>query len=514
MPNLSRFLKPAGLAWRLLLVAALVIPVSLVSPGPPAEAGGWFSRVIPFAGLVGAFRGRNRIYRTANAYEAEKNELYDRYRAKANEMLGERQIRSLRDSQVSAFTKVVGLIEGERTAMEDYAESEKRAARERFHEQVEKIIIDRILASSAATSVLGALTNGIKSSQDFLDRAAGELAGGGGGFMADVQHVSEIAGRVSMVGGVIGGPTGVRIKAFGDRVARLVNKPRDEIQAGIEQVYGELGELGTLVEDLKERGVTLTPSEATREVLITLVTGEDADPEIAQIVDLLLGRAGKDGTFRSRARQALIEHFVARCARMGRRLREAINALNGSDQETSEGSTGALDLCTEIDLARIAAEAAAEGQEPGTVESEHESPAINPEDICALLPVDRSLVTDASAWACVAVIDPLLGCSGCNSRMSIALTDSVEIAQQQAISGSCGNPNFYARGDSPVGDAGMTCTFTGDDEYREGVAQLFFSIIFSYKGYVAGISAMFPGQDAYVLDLARQIVERIDRLPR
>ncbi|MFN2273940.1 MAG: hypothetical protein ACK2TX_03735, partial [Anaerolineales bacterium] len=338
----SAISKPASLAGRLILVAALLLPASLLSSSQPAEAGGGFSRVIPFAGLIGAFHGRNRIYRTANAYEAEKNELYDRYHAKAIEMLQERQIRSLRDSQVSAFTKVVGLIEGERTAMEDYAESEKRAARERFNDQVEQIIIDRILASTAVTQVLGALTNGIQSSQDFLDRALNELSGGGGGFMADVQHVSEVAGRVSMVGGVIGGPTGARIKAFGDKVAGLVNKPRDEIQAGIEQVYGELGELGTLVEDLKARGVTLTPSEATREVLITLVTGEDADPAMAQIVDLLLGRAGKDGTFRSRARQALIANFVARCASMGRRLREAIDALNGGEAGSGEGSASTL----------------------------------------------------------------------------------------------------------------------------------------------------------------------------
>ncbi|MFN2149355.1 MAG: hypothetical protein ACK2T2_13295 [Anaerolineales bacterium] len=352
----SAISKPASLAGRLILVAALLLPASLLSSSQPAEAGGGFSRVIPFAGLIGAFHGRNRIYRTANAYEAEKNELYDRYHAKAIEMLQERQIRSLRDSQVSAFTKVVGLIEGERTAMEDYAESEKRAARERFNDQVEQIIIDRILASTAVTQVLGALTNGIQSSQDFLDRALNELSGGGGGFMADVQHVSEVAGRVSMVGGVIGGPTGARIKAFGDKVAGLVNKPRDEIQAGIEQVYGELGELGTLVEDLKARGVTLTPSEATREVLITLVTGEDADPAMAQIVDLLLGRAGKDGTFRSRARQALIANFVARCASMGRRLREAIDALNGGEAGSGEGNASTLSLCSELDLEKIAAE--------------------------------------------------------------------------------------------------------------------------------------------------------------
>lgn len=369
MRNLSRVSKPASIAARLLLVAALLLPASLLGSSRPAEAGGGFSRVIPFAGLIGAFRGRNRIYRTAEAYMDEKNDLYDRYHAKAIEMLRERELRGLRDSQAAAFTKVVGLIEGERKAMEDYAESEKRGARERFNDQIEKLIIDRILASTAATQVLGALTNGIRSSQDFLDRALNELSGGGGGFMADVQRVSEIAGRVSMVGGVIGGQAGARIKAFGDKVADLANKPRDEISAGIEQVYGELGDLNALVEDLKARGVTLTPSEASREVLITLVTGEDADPEVARIVDLLLGRAGKDGTFRSRARQALIANFVARCARMGQRLRDEINALYSGDQGSGEGYTSTLSLCSELNLDKIAAEVITGGDAPEAGES-------------------------------------------------------------------------------------------------------------------------------------------------
>lgn len=355
-------LKSLSIAWRLTLVAMFAIPAALFAPAAPAESGGGFSRVIPIVGVVGAIRARNRIYRTANAYMAEKNALYDRYHEKAREMLAEREIRSLRDSQTGAFIKIVGVIEGERRAMEDYAEMEKRAAREQFHDSLEEIIVNRILASVTAGQVLGALTKGLQSSQGFIDSAIDEISGGGGGLMADVQRASEIAGRVSMVGGLIGGPTGAKIKAFGDRVAGLVNKPRAEIRAGLEQVQAELGDIEGWVEDLKARGVTLTPSEVGREVLITAVTGEDADPHIRSIVDMLLGRAGLDGTFRSRAREALIGNYVARCAAMGQRLREAINALRNGDPDSGEGYTSALELCTEVDLERIAQEAVEEDQ--------------------------------------------------------------------------------------------------------------------------------------------------------
>jgi hypothetical protein len=181
------------------------------------------------------------------------------------------------------------------------------------------------------------------------------------------------------------------------------------------------------------------------------------------------------------------------------------------------GQEQALSVCNAIDLDQMAQEAQATSQAAmltETPETDVAPPNIKPEDICSLLPVDRSLVTDASELSCVAVIDALLGCSGCNSRMSISLTESEEHAQQSALAGSCGNPKFFARGDSPVGDVGYTCAYTGDDPYREGVAQSYFIIIFSYGPYVASISARYPGQEAYVVSLAQGIVDRIDRLPR
>jgi hypothetical protein len=519
-PMLKRNVRIAWrLTWRVGLVVLIAVPVSLLSTPNRVDAagGGLLSDVIPFAGILAGWRGRNRIYRTANAYMAEKREYYDRLRAKAQEQLEARQIGGLRDSQVAAYVKVVALIEGERQAMIDFSESEKRAARDAFIEQIEQAIVNRILGSNAATRVLGALAKGVRSSQDLIDRALDELSGGGSGALADVQRVRRIASRMTIAGQLIGGNAGRGIRNAGARIVAAIDRPTGEIQAGLEQVRGELGELGAAVSDLQARGVTPTASQVTREVAVKVVTGEEVDPAVEAIISLLAGKAGREGgTFRGRARSALIGNFVARCAAIGKRYREAVARLEGEAAGDAMSDEQSISICNAIDLDELAEEAQATSQAAmltETPDTELSSPEVSLEDLCTLLPIDEDLVTDASPTSCVATIDPLVGCSGCNSRMSITQLGSPEEAQQGALSGSCGNPKFSARGDSPLGDAGITCIDISGEAYREGVAQSYYYIIFSYGPYVASISSTFPGQEALVLELGQGIIERIDLLP-
>jgi len=99
------------------------------------------------------------------------------------------------------------------------------------------------------------------------------------------------------------------------------------------------------------------------------------------------------------------------------------------------------------------------------------------------------------------------------SSISITRSDSVEIAQQFAGDVRCGNPNFYAKGESPIGDMGGACTFFGDTPYREGVAQGFYYLSFSYGRYLIAINMTYPGQEALALSLGQEVIERIDALP-
>ena len=122
------------------------------------------------------------------------------------------------------------------------------------------------------------------------------------------------------------------------------------------------------------------------------------------------------------------------------------------------------------------------------------------------------MVINPSQDACVAEFDSLIGCGQCGSKISVTRTESMEMAQQSADSGRCGNPKFSALGDSPLGDTGITCTNISGDEYREGVAQSYFHIAFSYGRYVASVTTGYPGQEDLVLSLGQGIIDRIDSL--
>jgi len=266
--------------WRLLLALMIALPATLAAGVTDVQAGG--GGPIPLLGLITGVIKRNRVYKTANGFINDKAQYYDTLRETARQQLLDREMTSgLRDNQVAAYMKVVALIEGERESMFVFAESEKKAARDEFIDVVQDEITGRMLASNPATALLGAMGKGVNSSQDFLEAALDKISGGGGGVLEDVQKVRRIAERMTIAGGLIGGDFGKAIRSAGAKVVDIIDKPTAEIEAGLIQVQGELGELGSLVSELQEQGYKPTASETTREVVITLVTGEEADPAIA-----------------------------------------------------------------------------------------------------------------------------------------------------------------------------------------------------------------------------------------
>lgn len=346
--------------WRLVLAVVIAFPSALVYPAP-AEGGGFFSDVVPFVGIISAHKARNRVYNAANPYIQEKREYYDRLREKAREQLATREISSLRDSQVAAYVKLVGLIEGEREAMINFAESEKRAAREKFINTVEDIAFDRILASSFATRALGALSKGVNSSQGLVDRALDELTGGGSSALEKVQRIRRIASKVTKAGGLIGGSVGEKIQAIGGSIVQTIDRPTAEIEASLEKVQGDLADLQGEIADLQARGVQPTSSQVTRDVAIRVVTGEEAEPEVEAIVSVLAGKiTGRGGTFRERARSALIGTFVARCAAIGQRYRATIARLEGEAAGETMSDEQAVAPCNAIDLDQLEQESLVE----------------------------------------------------------------------------------------------------------------------------------------------------------
>lgn len=158
---LLRLLSPVLLCS---LVAATVLPEGVVMP-PAASARGGIESLAPFLGMVSAIFSRNRTYRSAEEFIAERNRYYDAQRATLRTQLLERSIGGLRTSQVSAYIKTVTMIEAERKQAQAFAESIKRNARADFHSALQQELQSRLLAPGVATQVLGAIITGLGDSQ-------------------------------------------------------------------------------------------------------------------------------------------------------------------------------------------------------------------------------------------------------------------------------------------------------------------------------------------------------------
>jgi flagellar basal body rod protein FlgC/cell division septation protein DedD len=345
------------ICWRLLVVGVMTLPISLLAAPYGVTANAPESDVVPVMRIFVAWVGRNRVYRTANAYISAQNDYYDRLHAKALEQLRARELGGLRTSQVAAYVKAVALIEREREAMIQFAESEKRAARTEFIEQANNTVVNVMLSTSAATRVLGAMTDGVRSSKGMINRALDELGGGGSGALAEVQQVRETASWVGMAGEIVGGNVGSRIRAVANGVVDTIERPTAEIEAGLVQVLGDLDGLEASIEDLEARGRQPTASEVASDAVMIVATGEQSDPAAEAIVDLLAGKAGQNGGgFRDRARAALAGNVMARCAAIGTRYREVLFQLEMSVTDEEARDTIQVPSCSVVDLGALARE--------------------------------------------------------------------------------------------------------------------------------------------------------------
>lgn len=503
--------------WRFTLALAVAVPAVFTAPVPEVSAGDGVSDVIPFLGLFSAWIRRNRTYRTANAYINEKQAYYDKLHDKALEQLKTRSVGGLRKSQVAAYIKVVVMIEQERSALIDFAESEKRGARADFHDTLADQSVGYILRTTSLGRVLGAMRRGIDTSQEMIDRVVEELTGGGSGLLGEVQQVRRVAERLVVVGGAIGGKAGSDIRSAAGRVVDVVDRPTAEIRAGLEQVSGDLAVLDSRVAEIQSKGYSPTGAELAEEGAVSLVSGEAADPAVEAIVGLLVARSGGKGDFRGRARSALVGQFVARCAAVADRFQQAVADLEGAAAGEALSDQEKISACQAIDIDELEEEAQATTEAAlmtETPEVDAAPPDVDPVDPCSLLPVDESRIVNASEEFCVVNIDHLTNCGGCNDKLSISRMADRETAMEWVPQGNCGNPRFHARGETPIGDAGFTCTNMSGEEYRPGVAQSYYDLMFSYQEYLVSLHAGYPGQEGVLIDLGQQIISRIDLLPR
>jgi hypothetical protein len=152
---------------------------------------------------------------------------------------------------------------------------------------------------------------------------------------------------------------GQTIRKAGSKVVELIDKPTREIEEGLIQVQGELGALGDLVRGLQDKGYRPTASETTKEVVITLITGEDSQSAVVnQIVDMLVAKHGGGGSIRDRARAIQQGNLAARCAARVEQIRQIMYRMEVDPNGEEEDPPGMYPTCQTVDLTGMVEEAA------------------------------------------------------------------------------------------------------------------------------------------------------------
>ena len=158
---------------------------------------------------------------------------------------------------------------------------------------------------------------------------------------------------------MIGGNFGKAIQRAGSNISDFINKPTAEIESGLIQVQEELGALGDLVSGLQDQGYRPTASQTTKDVVISLVTGEESDnPTINQIVDMVIAKHGRGGDFRDRAKAILLGNISARCAARVEQMRRVVFKLQMEPAEYEADEPSDIPACAVIDMTALVEEAA------------------------------------------------------------------------------------------------------------------------------------------------------------
>ncbi len=313
--------------------------------------GGGLSGVIPVVGFFVGWSHRNRVYRQAEQFIADRNAYYDKLRETARSQLINRDVGGLRTSQVAAYTKLVAMIEDQRKAELAVAEASKNQARQAFNKRVEGIITQRLLGTGMLQRVFGAVTKGVNSSQNLLDNAIQGLSGGAGGVLGDIQRIQSTARDVERWAAAIGGPTGARLRATAGRIASALERPQALVKADLEKVQADLGDLNDTVDTLAKAG--RTPSAGALAKGLVFGPGSSDDPAVQAVTILVSKLSVGDGSLKDKAQAALDAGFVGRCAAIADAYRAALDRLDAGSGEAMSAEQAAAP-CRAIDVSTLA----------------------------------------------------------------------------------------------------------------------------------------------------------------
>jgi hypothetical protein len=301
------------------------------------------------AGVVVGWHHRNRVYRSAERFIDDRNAYYDGLRETARKQLLNREIAGLRPSQTAAYVKLVALLEQHRKVELQVAEDRKRGARAEFHTRLEDAALYALAGSRLAQELVGAMQHGVGNAQQALDRVLNTLTSGGTSGLQDLRRIRDMASRVSMAAGAIGGKPGRQLKDASDRIIRVIDQPQEKIQDAIEKVQAELANVNQTLDTLSRIGRAPSAGAVAEHLATRFLPGggDSSDVSIDAISQILSQLEVGDGSLKDEARAAIREGFTARCAAIAEAYQANLSALRSSVPASSGGPVG-MTVCQAV----------------------------------------------------------------------------------------------------------------------------------------------------------------------
>jgi hypothetical protein len=552
--TLSKLASVALIVVLLLTDAAVLLPWGGVEeaeagfPGP--------NLVVGFLRTVGALGKRNALYREAGATSREVNAYYDRLiaqaEAKRRELIAQAAGGGEYPAFIRSYVRIEAALRAERAAAIQMIEAEKNEARKTFERNAVKQIANTLIAAPGAQRVLGQVRETLRGAREaaVAVRAAAQA---GRPIQAFADALAEKVGGARIVkevarevGSVVGHKIDRALGGVAGRLERAVDDIQGEMGGAIDLIDGLDAEVARY--DEQERRAVSLVEDGTLLGNIVPVDRANATASVAaeayagamEIAGALRGSSRE--AMRDRIRGALLDERLSRIWQTVCGIEAGQSYCTAADRAGYEGATAVLGeaplvpinpedarywvcyetlsqapLCAKMAGSPAEGETAVEGEEAdaGGEEGEPEPtegapPPAAEVDPCTLIPVDESAITRRQDFYCEASIDALVGCDGCGSQIFLQRMESAERAAQLALEEYCGNPNFFACGESPIGDAGITSTDTSSQPYRPEVANVYYRLTFSYGPYFVRITTEIPGKEGETIAIGQEVIERID----
>lgn len=343
----------------IVVLMAGLLPAQYTTSAAPTAAGA-SSLSIPALDFLGAWIARDKTYKNAEEYIAERNQYYnkqrDTLRMKFKEYVSglasgasnTQKINPMRDSQVAAYVIQAALIESQRKSALAFAEAVKKGSKRNFDQALKSVILDRVMATGMVQKVFGAFISGLGNAQTLVNTVNNKLDQIPG-IDLQLRQLRTLSDQLRAASGIFNGPN---VDGLVNKLQNLSSKLRG--RAGVsrnelDQVSQQIGAFKSRLEGLAAPNqLQIAGNEVFGNLGMQLVGFSQGTAATQAILNLLSRRQGVSyEQIRAQGLALLAAGDKARCRAKVKAIQQALQQL-AQEQGQEIKLKPPTELCNEI----------------------------------------------------------------------------------------------------------------------------------------------------------------------